>query len=382
MSIAYPRRDKVTLPSVESWGTNNNILRDPPKSLYTRKIDRISDTCKLNDMIDGAGDRINENVLVYSRGRNPMIGGVDYSNNGNAGTAGGITKMSNHAEPKLPYRILDNGAFRPPILTQYDLLPLSRLPHPTYSITSKPEFKATLKQIECPSSMKEASKISSQTCIRPTATFKMERPVVENFSFAVKKDNLHVLANTNFVGMNKDAVNNMNFNGKIHDRNKGNYTTNIRGLNNDYDNRKIDRGLKEIRHMTLTSNIVGDERDGVISHIDDLKKNIPNYTATSNIYENRTDVKITPQNEQKLKRTTPITEALSNIGANQGIDMISSRNYNLRPSLDVGGFTNSGTIATTDREEIYNGGIDYNRRKLNQQYSEEYFNRYSQPSPY
>ena len=29
---------KVTLPSVEMWGTDINILKDPPKSLFTRAI--------------------------------------------------------------------------------------------------------------------------------------------------------------------------------------------------------------------------------------------------------------------------------------------------------------------------------------------------------
>ena len=28
---------KATLPSVDSWGTNMNILKDPPKSITTRK---------------------------------------------------------------------------------------------------------------------------------------------------------------------------------------------------------------------------------------------------------------------------------------------------------------------------------------------------------
>ncbi len=34
---------RVTLPSVESWGSNMNILKDPPKSITTRKIDKVFD---------------------------------------------------------------------------------------------------------------------------------------------------------------------------------------------------------------------------------------------------------------------------------------------------------------------------------------------------
>ena len=35
---------KSTLPSVDSWGQNNNILRDPPKSIHTRRIDKVGQT--------------------------------------------------------------------------------------------------------------------------------------------------------------------------------------------------------------------------------------------------------------------------------------------------------------------------------------------------
>ena len=39
---------KCTLPSVESWNTNMNILRDPPKSVTTRRIDKVGETNSLN----------------------------------------------------------------------------------------------------------------------------------------------------------------------------------------------------------------------------------------------------------------------------------------------------------------------------------------------
>ena len=41
MSVSYSAiighgTGKVTLPSVDTWGTNMNILKDPPKSVFTR----------------------------------------------------------------------------------------------------------------------------------------------------------------------------------------------------------------------------------------------------------------------------------------------------------------------------------------------------------
>ena len=47
MSISYSglsNYGKATLPSVDTWGTNMNILKDPPKSIQTRRIDRVGQT--------------------------------------------------------------------------------------------------------------------------------------------------------------------------------------------------------------------------------------------------------------------------------------------------------------------------------------------------
>ena len=78
-----------TLPSVESWGTNMNILRDPPKSIHTRRITKVGETSSITEMIDESGDRAAEAILVYPRGINPMVG-VSYSNYGNNGGGGQI----------------------------------------------------------------------------------------------------------------------------------------------------------------------------------------------------------------------------------------------------------------------------------------------------
>ena len=61
MSISYSaitNHGKVTLPSVETWGTNMNILRDPPKSIHTRRIDKVGQTSNITAMIDDSGNRV------------------------------------------------------------------------------------------------------------------------------------------------------------------------------------------------------------------------------------------------------------------------------------------------------------------------------------
>ena len=88
MSISYSGiigngSGKVTLPSVDSWGTNMNILRDPPKSIQTRQHNNhILMTSEITQMIQDSGDRMNEAIQVYARGVNPMVD-VSYDNYGN-----------------------------------------------------------------------------------------------------------------------------------------------------------------------------------------------------------------------------------------------------------------------------------------------------------
>lgn len=122
---------KVTLPSVESWGTNMNISKDPPKSVHTSKIDRVGDTSAITTAVDESSDRFSEAINHYARGQNPMVG-VSYGQ--------GQKKSSNFSsgEAFLPHRIARDGAFRPPIWRQEDLLPLSRLSRILTSANTQP----------------------------------------------------------------------------------------------------------------------------------------------------------------------------------------------------------------------------------------------------
>ena len=64
---------KNSLPSVESWGGNLNILRDPPKSITTRRIDKVGQTSYITDMIDESTTRSDEAILRFARGVNPSV---------------------------------------------------------------------------------------------------------------------------------------------------------------------------------------------------------------------------------------------------------------------------------------------------------------------
>ena len=175
---------KVTLPSVESWGTNMNILRDPPKSITTRRINRVGETSSITEMIDQSGNRSCEAINVYARGVNPFVS-VSYSNYGNNGgqRSGGL-KAGGVASAKLPYRVMRDGAFRPPVLLQEDLLPLSRMPRIWTSAFTKPGFPDfSRKMITCGNAKntKEVRTDILHTHVRPTATYNLEKPISEPF---------------------------------------------------------------------------------------------------------------------------------------------------------------------------------------------------------
>ena len=172
---------KTTLPSVESWGENMNILRDPPSSIHTRKIDKVGETSEITQMIQESGDRICEGISVYARGVNPMVS-VSYDNNGKNG---GQTTNSGK-QSFLPYRVMRDGAFRPPIRDQRTLLPLSRLPRVWTSQFSQPSFTDFSKKAMCPSPNTEFRGVKKEgqmlkACVRPNATYQIKMPVKESY---------------------------------------------------------------------------------------------------------------------------------------------------------------------------------------------------------
>lgn len=136
--------EKATLPSVEMWNTNMNILRDPPKGIFTRRKDKVGDTQQILLQQDDSGSRINECISVYARNVNPMVG-VSYNNYGNTQRTGGGGARS-ATQATLPYKI---DVVRPPILSPYDLQPLSRLPRTWFYTSTNPEFPGLVQNLQC-----------------------------------------------------------------------------------------------------------------------------------------------------------------------------------------------------------------------------------------
>ena len=188
---------KVTLPSVESWGTNMNILRDPPKSVHTRKIDKVGQTSDITSMIDDSTDRASEAIMVYARGVNPSVS-VSYNNVGNNGgqSSGALAGLNNTQAAKLPYPIMRDGVFRPPVLRQEQLLPLSRQPRVWTSQFSQPRFTDFSKRVRNCGTADETKEVHTDILkgnIRPTAVYKIETPIHETYDI---KNNIQDIINT------------------------------------------------------------------------------------------------------------------------------------------------------------------------------------------
>ncbi len=166
-----PKWTHVTLPSVEGV----NILRDPPKSVFTRRINKVGVDDSLLDLIDGSGDRVCEAINTYQRGVNPMVE-VNYSNANNP-YAGGTSHISRNAQAYLPYRIMDSGAFRAPIIAPTELLPLSRLPRVHTFASANPGFIDFTKKIACGTNSKNTKFQKLQGEILATPSIRREKLV-------------------------------------------------------------------------------------------------------------------------------------------------------------------------------------------------------------
>lgn len=164
---------KVSLPSIESWSTNNNILRDPPKSIFTRRVDKVGDNSYITQEIDDSSDRVAEAILAYPRGINPMVA-VSYDNS-NGGIGVGQAALYRGQQAKLPYRVDIQGAFRPPVLAPVDLLPLSRMPRNTTKIDPVMHNPDYTRQVVCRGGAEDYRAVKNEqinTCANSNIYFK------------------------------------------------------------------------------------------------------------------------------------------------------------------------------------------------------------------
>jgi hypothetical protein len=197
---------------------------------------------------------------------------VQYSNHGNTGNGlmgieGGIAG-SNMGElftlgggGKLPYRIMNEGAFRPPILRQEDLLPLSRMPRLCTSVTSKRCRVDQTKRIQpdVVEYFKEIHKAPIKVSVESNRSFKKEGP-------QEPPSNIGLMVNNNMLNLNVNS--------------------NVKKLKDTNDQRI----MPVLKNVLLTTNVdhINQKRISQQKYIHApivLSKNVPNYEiqTTSNL---------------------------------------------------------------------------------------------------
>lgn len=414
MSISYKGvvgyYAKSTLPSVETWGTNMNILRDPPRSIMTRKIDRVGETSEITQMVQESGDRVGETINVYARGTNPFVA-VDYSNNGNNGgqrsggrrSAGMVSGSTNSGKQSfLPYRVARDGAFRPPMRDLRELLPLSRLPRVWTSSFTQPGFADFSRKAMCPGMDNREVKKESQmlkACVRPTTTYQIETPITETYevknniknpvqvavgsgiqsrgkfnaengesTYQVHADPLHANANVNKSASNrtqKGTIEHFDTDRYTHEALYGEMPSNLSSNKNvtplhELYGMQTDNNIQDRFNISHTAHLTGYNRYDLNDNVS-LERNLPIYEA-----QTQKGYSIHKRMEQAPERTwepnRPVTQAYTNIGMmDRGkIDEISSRDYRLKPTITPGDFS-----VPANRPLLYqeNGIVEFDAHK-------------------
>ena len=185
MSISYSALTnyaRAGLPTVEGGFGSMNIMKDPPRSIMTRRIDKVGQTSSITSMVDDSSDRACEAINMYARGVNPMVS-VDYGNAGNNGGRNGSAVASSASSmASLPYKVIKDGAFRPPIIPLELRLPLSRQARDTTSAFTRPGFADFSRKLMCPGKKLRAVKdIIMHTEARPTASYRIDAAPTKPF---------------------------------------------------------------------------------------------------------------------------------------------------------------------------------------------------------
>ena len=412
MSISYSgltNYRKASLPSVEMGLGSMHIIRDPPKSIMTRKIDKVGQTSDLTVMFDESHDRACESINFYARGVNPFVS-VSYGNDGNnAGQRSGslFGGLNGGVQAKLPYTIMKDGAFRPPLQTQEQLLPLSRQPRTNTESFSNPGFIDFSKKLLCPANnYRQINKKSIKASIRPTATYRIDTPLVEPYEVKyVIKNPRHVFnAFSNISGKTMlDGEFIMDTNPYIQDTLHSDVIANVRGktmMHVDSSNLDISPYIQDVIHTSVQSK---KSESKYVTPIEDVMscnytKDLVNISYTTPLSGNTKEshihddinlqrrtllasavtgkqqniyVKPDIQYQQEQKRNRPNVEANSNHGitGRQSYNELSSREYKLIPKINAGSFIGREQMPLKERITNYKEHYDTNQSDINKKIS-------------
>ena len=340
MSISYncifPRRT-VTLPSVEMWGTNMNIVKQPTRSIHTRRIDKVGDNNMLLDMQRGSMDRIAENISQYARGVNP-------------------SKVYEKIQPKTTYKLQLDGAFRAPQLNSGNILPLSRQAISTSTAYTNPQLvNYTLRQT-CNPKRCAVKKNKINTSVHPTATYRIDTPISEPYTVRNVIVNPVKIKNRSSGKRTLDITQQINQN-PTQQINEGyeqitaatNKIGNTGNAGVQYGT-NLHNKLKENRTMVVSSGIYRpngetEKNDRTVL----LQPSRPVTSMTTNISQPNYSKTISHENKLSLDRNTPLTSYQANVSTKRAYNNISSTKRTLVPKLKVGRFHRQGSHLQKER---------------------------------
>lgn len=372
---------KTTLPSVESWGTDMDILRDPPKSIHTRRINKVGQDSTITATIDEATDRAAEAILQYPRGQNPMVS-VQYNNNNKAGS----NLVSSNSQAFLPYRVMRDGVFRPPIQSQYDLQPLSRQPRVWTSNFTNPGFVDFSKKLIVESSAEKSREIKKamlKTNIRPTTVYVIETPIEKpnETKYMVHSELTHKEVGTNLQKIQHVNNNDLQTLRYLQNPNTSECHTNVNLSKFDFIDEMVDKNQIQVIENPLkadaNTNMKGDYSQ--VSYIHDnleLDKNIPLHFIDSNMSDSRYDKKIEHENTIDLSLNKPnAMNVYSNMNGGGNYDTINSREAFLMKKINPGEFYTKGNMPSIQRVNP-NNLYESQKTKLSKKASSQFFGRY------
>lgn len=426
MSISYSaltNYGKATLPSVSGGLGSMNILKDPPKSIHTRRIDKVGTNMDIVQMIQDSGSRTSEGIRQFALGVNPMVS-VSYTNNGNNGGQG--LQLNNSFYNKSAYNPKSLGAggfqFRPPAIKPQDLLPLSRQPRANTMLYTNPEYIDYTKKLSCPTASDLAKNILQNTLsisVKPNEVYKMETPinepfevkyVIQNPTMVSASSGIKTLEQLNRPDManpvkeifedplkvfaTSNTSNNRTYlNESVKDTDK--YTQNVI-TNNIISNKgrridalpgegiDLDLGIhtkENIFNINYTVPSSSTKKQDYIHSDLDLKRSLPstsvNSVVTKNIYKSTVQSK-----DKELEMRMPVTSAYSNNRLNVHVDD-SSRSYYLPPTANKGGFDGRGVMPTSNRISQLNdtANVETERHRLLKKAANQFEGRY-EPSQF
>jgi len=360
-----------TLPSVESWGRNMHILRDPPKSIMTRRINKVGETSSITEMIDASGDRAAEAILVYPRGINPMVS-VSYSNNGNnggslqAGSLSGLNQSfstlsgaKSSTQAFLPYRIMNGQSFRPPIQSPQDLMPLSRQPRVWTSQYTTPGFVDFSRKLRDQGTASETKEVKTETLkafVRPTYMRQIQKPLEKpsDVKYSIQKVmNLSANSGTRTMDLTDQYVlepSNGIYNNPLHVNVIANSGNNSNYVNNN--DVSTSRYIQDTNAHTVLSNKTGIKHTNIDDIIDvDTKKHIQdtNIIDYNTPYSRQGDGTKYVHNDLERDRVLPNYQATTNNADSRVYKNIEHTNdIYLDKNMPNANFESSGIVVRTE----------------------------------